>query len=222
MNKLVIFDIDRTIYNGSIFLDYSLHLIQKNLISPKFLSSIGFEFVTYQTGFESYDELVRDCLNYFFEEIKTINPETLKKELKECILKNHHKFYDFSFLTTQNYPNYDYLIISLEPEFIVEEVAKLIKIPNYVCNKFMGEGKFLSKPNLIFDKEILLNQTKFKDHVPFATFGDSESDLKLLLKAENMFVINPTSNLQKELKSKQHTFYNPDNIFENISKVFKN
>lgn len=220
MGKLVIFDIDRTIYDGSVFLDFSLHLVQKNIISPKFLSSIGFEFVSYQTGFESYDELVKDCLNYFYEEVKNISPEILKRELKECLFKNHHKFYDFVFKILQNYPNYDYLIISLEPDFIVEEVAKFLKIPNFESNEFITNSELTTKLDLIFDKEILFNRTKYKNQIPYACFGDSESDLKLLLISEYKFVINPTSKLQKELSNQKINFYNASNIFENIQKIF--
>jgi len=222
MEKLVIFDIDRTIYDGSIFLDFSLHLIQKNLISPKFLSSIGFEYVTYQTGFESYDELVRDCLNYFFDEIKKIPLVTLKKEIKDCLFINHHKFYDYVFETTKKYPSYEYLIITLEPEIIAGEVANFLKIKNYLSNRFCNNDEFLNKPELIFNKRELLNKSVFKNQIPFATFGDSESDLELLKISKNKFILNPTSNLQRELKKDNLNFktFTPLNIDQEITLTF--
>lgn len=222
MSKLVIFDIDRTIYNGSIFLDFSLHLTQKNIVSPKFLSLIGFEFFTYQTGYESYDELVNDCLNYFYEEIKLLNPEDLKVEIKECLFKNHHKFYDYFFSTLKGYPDYEYFLVSLEPDFIVSEVANFAKIRNFTANQFLQENSFVQNLNLLFDKKELISKTKYKDIIPFAAFGDAESDLKIIKEAENKFIINATSKLQKEIEEEKLNFkiYTPENIFEDIKKVF--
>lgn len=220
MKKLVIFDIDRTIYDGSVFLDFSLHLVQKNLISPKILSSLGFEFVTYQTGFESYDELVRDCLNYFFEEVKNIQPDIIKKEFKECLFKNHHKFYDYVFKTINNYPEYEYLLISLEPDFIVKEIASFLRIENYLANKFLNNGEYLDKPELVFNKYYLLENSKFTGIKPFSVFGDSESDLPLLELAQNKFVINPTTILYKQISSSDYHILNHETIFDEVKKIF--
>jgi len=222
MSKLVIFDIDRTIYDGSIFLDLSLQLVKKDIISAKYLTFIGFEFVTYQTGFESYDELVRDCLNYFFDEIKNLNPDVLKNELRECIFKNNHKFYDYFNLTLKSYPENDYLLVSLEPDFIVQEIARSFKIKNFLSNKFLEGDHFTKDLNLIFDKNLLLEQSIYKEQKPFAVFGDSESDLPLLQKANHKFIINPTTKLQKLNISMNLNFpyFNQNNIFEEIKRVF--
>ncbi len=220
MKKLVIFDIDRTIYDGSVFLDFSLHLVQKNLISPKILSSLGFEFVTYQTGFESYDELVRDCLNYFFEEVKNIQPDIIKNEFKECLFKNHHKFYDYVFKTINNYPEYEYLLVSLEPDFIVKEIASFLRIENYLANKFLNNGEYLDKPELVFNKYYLLENSKFTGIKPFSVFGDSESDLPLLELAQNKFVINPTTVLYKQISSSDYHILNHETIFDEVKKIF--
>ena len=38
MKQLVIFDLDRTIYNGSLGQDFILHLATKQLISPKIIN----------------------------------------------------------------------------------------------------------------------------------------------------------------------------------------
>jgi len=222
MRNLIVFDIDRTIYDGSIFLDFSLHLIQKDLISPKFLSLVGFEYVTYQTGFESYDELVRDCLNYFFDEVKNIPPQTLKLEMRECLFKNHHKFFDFVFEILRDYPEYNYMLISLEPEIVTKEVANFLKIENFACNHFLNQKNFLAKPNLIFNKLTLFKNSKFGNEVPFAVFGDSESDLELLKLSENRFIINPTSTLQKIVMNEKlnYKFSDQISVKEEIKSIF--
>ena len=192
MKELIIFDIDRTIYNGSIFLDFTLHLIEKELISPKFLSKVGFEFFTYQTGFESYDQLVVDCLEAFYFETQEIDMKKLKIELKECLIKNHHKFYDFAMEIPKVYLNYETLIISLEPEYIVEEVAKFLQIKNFLGNQNLEINKYK-----IF-KESLYSENKIN-----SCFGDSESDFELLKHAKYKYVINPTSKLSKLILQEQ-------------------
>ena len=192
MKELSVFDIDRTIYNGSIFLDFALHLIEKEKISPKFLSKIGFEFFTYQTGFESYDELVTDCLDAFYFETKDIDPKDLKKELKECLLKNHHKFYDFALEIPKLYPSYEVLIISLEPEYVVEEVAKFLQIKSFLGNQKLEINKFK-----------ILKESLYSENKINSCFGDSESDYELLKHATFKYAINPTTKLSKLISQKE-------------------
>lgn len=209
MKELIIFDIDRTIYNGSIFLDFALHLINKEKISPKFLSIIGFEFFTYQTGFESYDELVLDCLDAFYAETKEIELNVLKKELKECLIKNHHKFYDYALEIPKIYSNYEILIISLEPEYIVEEVAKFLQIKNFVGNQ-----------NTEINKVKIFQSSNYSENIINSCFGDSESDYELLQLAKYKYVIEPTSKLSKliETDPKNYQIIKPIEAFITFKK----
>lgn len=217
MKEFIIFDVDRTIYNGSIFLDFSLHLIQKEVISSKFLSTIGFEFVTYQTGFESYDEMVADCLLGFHHEIKDVSLDLLKKEFSECLVKNHEKIYDFAYKIIE-LQKFEILIISLEPDFMLEEFCKFLKVSNFLGNKFTNDSKIIQNPQLVFNKKEILSNSNFSfinsNQKPFAVFGDSESDIPLLEIAKNPFVVNPTYKLLKEIESgKNLNIFDPNQIF---------
>lgn len=202
MKELVIFDIDRTIYDGSIFLDVSLELINKNIISPKFLSKIGFEYFTYQTGFESYDELVLDCLEAFHFEVKEIDLNVLMSVVKETIYKNHHKFRPFVFECVKN-KDFDYLIISLEPDFITQEVAKFLRIPNFLSNIFVENGKILREIKVKTDKKRMLEESPFQDQFINMAFGDSESDFEILRYSKKRFVLNPTIKLSNLIQNRE-------------------
>lgn len=192
MKKIIIFDIDRTIYNGNIFIDFVLHLIWKRKISYKIILKIAAEFLTYKTGFETYEELVVDCLGGFYFVTKDISQDDLKKELKACLIKNNHKFYNFAFEIPKLYPTHEVLIVSLEPEYIVEVVANFLKIKSFLGNQNLKISKFQIFKNSIYS-EIKID----------SCFGDSEADYELFKHASFKYAINPTSKLSKLIALKE-------------------
>jgi phosphoserine phosphatase len=69
MKQLVIFDLDRTIYNGSLGQDFILHLATKQLISPKIISELSVALLEFETEIVSYEETVSTVLNYLGKEL---------------------------------------------------------------------------------------------------------------------------------------------------------
>lgn len=196
MKKLIIFDLDRTIYNGSLGQDFILHLATKQLISPKIISNLSITLVEYETEILSYEKTVSIVLNYLAKELEGKDFEAIDKEAKNFVQLNHFKFYDYSIELPKLYPQYEFLLLSLEPEFLLKHVADLLKIQNYIGNKFNhNKNIFTNNFKITTNKIELIKETKFQDMEILAAFGDSESDFEILNKATHKFLINPSQNL---------------------------
>jgi len=196
MKQLIIFDLDRTIYNGSLGQDFILHLAAKQLISPKIISNLSITLFEYETEILSYEKTVSIVLNYLAKELAGKDFEAIDREAKNFVNMNHFKFYDYSIELPKLYPQYEFLLLSLEPEFLLKHVADLLKIQNYIGNKFKHNKKiFTNNFKITTNKIELIKETKFQDTEIFAAFGDSESDFEILNRATHKFLINPSQNL---------------------------
>jgi phosphoserine phosphatase len=219
VKQIVIFDLDHTIYNGSLGQDFILHLVSKNLISPKIVSELSITFVEYETETISYEETVEKILKYLASQLVGIDFKSIQKEAELFIKTNHHKFYDFVFEIPKIYPEFNYVILSLEPEFLLKEVGKMLNIKNIIGNKFSHNEKFDDKYMISIDKVSLFNKSTFKDFKIFASFGDSESDFKILEKAQFKIMINPTKKLQNLSKDLDFIKFNPTLATEEFKKL---
>jgi phosphoserine phosphatase len=201
MRQLIVFDLDKTIYNGSLGQDFILYLVSKQLISPKIISNLSITLVEYETEILSYEKTVSTVLNYLAKELEGKDFEIINKEAKNFVYINHSKFYDYAIELPKLYPQYEFLLLSLEPEFLLKHVADLIKVPNYIGNKFKHDKKIFTKDFKITTNKIeLFNESKFQHMELLAAFGDSESDFEILNKAKHKFLINPSQKLLEQSK----------------------
>jgi len=208
---IIIFDIDRTIYDGSIGQDFIIELINEKIISPKILASLSFEIIEYELDIQNYSKTVKDIL-------KTLNNELLGKDLKQVqeiaqkvIQYNHYKFYDYIFELPSLYKEFDYVLLSLEPDFLVSEIASYLKIPFFISNNFGIKNGLISNSNKITTNKFeLFEDSNLKNRNIIAAFGDSENDLGILDLAKLKMVINPTPNLLQKINyNKNFKVINP-------------
>lgn len=193
---LVVFDIDRTIYDGSVGEDFILNLCNHGLIDSKILTLLGLELLEYQTSVQDYQEAVKNVLSLLDKQLKGIEKSTIEKEVSNFIKSNHYKFYDYIFEITNIFgKEYDFLLLSLEPDFLVKEISKFLKIKNFVGNEIEGKKTFSGNSKIITSKKELFENSIYSKNEILAYFGDSENDIELLEKAHLQFVINPTPKL---------------------------
>lgn len=217
---LIIFDIDRTIYDGSIGQDFIIELVNEGIISPKILATLSFELLEYELDLQNYSKTVKDALQSLSAELEGKDINKVKDVVKKVLILNHYKFYDFIFELPQVYKEFDYAILSLEPQILVSEISEFLKIPNYICNEFPYDKKIMKKPQPIeTDKLKLLENSDLKNRNIIAAFGDSENDLEILNKAKLKIVINPTPNLISKIeKHPEFRISNSKDAFETFKK----
>lgn len=217
---LIIFDIDRTIYDGSIGQDFIIELVNEGVISPKILATLSFELLEYELDLQTYSKTVKDALNTLAFELNGKDSNQIKEIAKKVITLNHYKFYDFIYEIPQVFKDFDYALLSLEPQILVSEIADFLKIPNYICNDFPVYNKKLQKPIIIETNKLkLLDKSELNERSIIAAFGDSENDLEILNKSKLKIVINPTPNL-KVLIENQSSFITSrsNDVFETFKK----
>lgn len=216
MKKLVIFDIDKTIYDGNLYEDILLHLISKKLINQMILPYATKEILELKLSLESYEEFILDLLQELKNNIEPKKAPEIIEEVRNCVFSNKHKFRNFAFEIPKMFPNFQYLIISLEPHFVVEFVAQVLQIPHYLANYVEISNKKTQKYQV--DKFEMLKNSQFSNYEVWAVFGDSELDYTLLLEAKHKFVFNPSSSLAELIKEDlAFKIINPDeatSIFE--------
>lgn len=221
---IIMLDIDRTIYDGSIGEDFILNLSTQGIIGPKIVAVLGLELIEYEISLSSYSETVLKVLSTLEKELKGKEVNKLKKDVKKFIESNHYKFYDYVYEISKIFEKeYEVVLCSLEPEFLVSEIAKHLKIKHFICNTFNSNKVFLGDSKITSSKKELFEKSIYKNHKIFAYFGDSENDYEMFKLAENKFVINPTLSLINKINNDPRFInINEKNAFQNFSKsIFK-
>lgn len=217
---LIIFDIDRTIYDGSIGQDFIIELINEGLISPKILANLSLELLEYELDLQTYSKTVRDALISLAYELNNQPIEKVREVAQKTIQYNHYKFYDYIFEIPKVFKDFDYVLLSLEPQILVSEIANYLKIPNYICNQFnTSNEKILRTEKIVTNKLDLFINSSFKDRKIITAFGDSENDLPILEQASLKIVVNPTPNLYNKInQDRKFIIANTKTIYD----TFKN
>lgn len=218
--KIIILDIDRTIYDGSIGQDFIVELVNQGVISPKILADLSFELLEYELDIQTYAKTVRDSLTLLSNELDKKDYTKVKEIAKNVILYNHYKFFDYVFEIPKVFKDFDFVLLSLEPQILVKEIADYLKIPNFICNEFPVNNNVISKASsVIIDKRELLEKSEFSSREIVAAFGDSENDLAILDQASLKMVINPTPNLLNKVKqNKNYHITNPKLAYDEFKK----
>jgi len=208
---IIIFDIDRTIYDGSIGQDFIIELINEGIISPKILASLSLELLEYELDLQNYNKTVSAALQTLANELNGKDVEKIREVAQRVIQYNHYKFYDFVFEMPTLYKDFDFILLSLEPQFLVSEISSYLKIPNYISNEFPEKnGKILETKRIVTNKIELLEISEFQNRSIISAFGDSENDYEILKKAKLKMVINPTPTLFEKIKdNKDFKIINP-------------
>ena len=221
---LIIFDIDRTIYDGSIGQDFIIELINEGIISPKILASLSLELLEYELEVQNYTKTVTDVLKTLSNELKGKDPKVIREVAQKVIQYNHYKFYDFVFEMPSLFKEFEFVLLSLEPQILVSEIASYLKIPNYVCNTFEEKNNVITNSKQILTNKIeILENSEFNNRSIIAAFGDSENDYEILRKAKLKMVINPTPTLFEKIKdNKDFKITNPKIATDEFKKYIIN
>lgn len=219
MKDLVIFDLDRTIYNGSLGQEFIIHLVGKNLIPPQIIPELTKLLIEYESEILDYKETVFKILNFLAKGLIGTDFELIRSEAQNFIYKNHHKFYDYAFEIPKLFPQFEYVLLSLEPDFLVQEVCNLIKIKNGIGNKFSHNEKFDNGYQITIDKTELFKNSKFSSYSILAAFGDSIADYEILKMAKHSILVNPDDKIKLLSENEGFITANPKTMYDSFKKL---
>jgi len=204
---LSIFDLDRTILKTNISFKFYLYLYKKNVFDKKSI----FEQLYFFIKFKYFNMPLRKLhLRVFEKYLKNKSYNTLAKHVDIFLDKYLDKtFYLPSILRLQKaiYENHYISLLSSSPVFLVEPIAKILKINDYKATLYSldDENKF-KNIDLIMDgkskakyAKVLMNRLNIsKKNV--VVYSDSIDDIDLFRLAQKKVAVNPCRQLYKVAK----------------------
>ena len=178
MDKLTVFDFDKTIYDGDSSIDIYIYSLKKNIWLIRFLPLQLYGLIMYKLKLKS-KEYFKEKYFSFLKGIKDIDIEIQKfwqyneKKIKYNMLKD----------------KFNIVVISASPEFMLAPICDKIGVEKLIASKVEPTtGKFFSKNCYGQQKVVRLNE-EYKNYVISEFYSDSTSDRYLAEIAEKSYIV---------------------------------
>lgn len=203
--KLVVFDLDNTLFNGNCSFQFFKYLHSKKVF--RFISAFFplLYFLKYQLGFLSVYHLHKKVFQTFLVGKNLSSIEKFIHEFLDQTLENslNPKVLDH-LKTSQRLGQYT-LLLSSSPEFIVKPIAKKLKIQMIQATEYKTDHKnrFCEIATLIHGLEKMrvvqricrLLKVSSSDVIGYS---DSYDDLPFLKSCGKVYLVNPDRKLKSE------------------------
>lgn len=231
--KLAIFDVDGTLFDGNLGIDFVKLLIQKEIFSPEIGKGIFEWYGKYKNGEVEKSVAVDSIYNLYSEGMKNLTIEEAQKVALETwnnISAKLHKFAPVIINKLKN-RNYKIVLISGSPIEMIDILAKLLEIDmqNIVAGTLeiidgVYSGGIVSYPGSATQKVVELNKLINKqnldvDYESSLGMGDNERDLGILELVGHPIAINPSSELENICIKNNWSIVSEENVEEIIDKL---
>lgn len=192
MKKAIIYDFDKTIYNGETSIDFMIFFLKKKPI-------LIFKFLFFSFLILFNLNSLTKTKNLFF---KVLKDNEIKEEVKEFWKKNSNKFFPyFKDEIKKNKKEADLLIlISASPDFLLQEIYKELGFDILIATKYNNNYNMVSKN--CKNKEKVNRLKLLGDFDVIAFYSDSISDKPLYDIAKKKFTINKKGEILEGLPNK--------------------
>lgn len=177
--KVNLFDFDNTIYDGDSTIDFYFFCLKRNkkiiLLLPKQILA----FLKYKLGIISKEHMKEifysflkkvDDIDYLVDEFWKIS----KKKIKKFYLEKDHS---------------NDVIISASPQFLLEPIAKELKIHKLIASKVDNKSGKLLSPNCYGVEKVRRLNEECNNIFVFKAFSDSLSDKPILDLAQRAYIV---------------------------------
>jgi len=228
MKKLVLFDIDKTIYNGYVISPLAECQLDKGIINNSCLNKIQEDFKLYKSGKVDYETTIANLLDHWAEGLKGQNYQDILKETISFFRGAGNKFYGFARPVIKMFKStHDVYFITGEPKFVGEATALIFSIKGLISSKLEVENlkftgrveKYLARRNEKLSAIQCLVK-KYKIDGSFA-FGDSEADIQMLNLVQNAICINATDGLKKHAQKHNWHVATPGSVTNLVSSLIR-
>ena len=225
--KVALFDVDGTIFRGSLLIEHF-----KKMITAKYLpmqlweSKVKDKYLLWnhretKNAYEDYMTSV--ALSYIeglyeakcsYYTIEKLASEVVEEKWKECYR------YTIDRIMWHKQNNYDVILVSGSPDFLVSKFAKKLNCKYYATEYIFEENLFSGKTNAMWNNAAkqekvrkIMKEYDFKDSY---AYGDTISDIPMLKAVEYPIMINPN----QELLSEKDSFKNLSIIVERKNMIY--
>lgn len=210
MKKVVIFDIDGTIFRSSLLIEITEALVQEGIFPAEAKNAYAKAYENWANRKDSYDKYIGAVINAFGKNIKGIKYSDFLKIAKKVVAFHKNRVYRYTrdLVKELKKKNYYLLAVSNSPKSILDEFCKHLGFSK-VYGRFFEtskNGKFTGKVlhlDLVNDKAKILKRAVEKENLTLKNsigVGDSESDIPFLKMVERPICFNPNSVLYKYAK----------------------
>lgn len=188
MEKIIVYDFDKTIYDGETSTDFMKFFLKRNTNKiykfPYIFLSIFYYFIDLKKSKE-----------YFFKILENIDIKYLEKEIDEFWKINKKKFFTYveSEIEKNKKEVKKLILISATPSIFLNKIYKELGFDKLIATEFVNHNKYF-KSKIIgknckgMEKVKRLNEY-IKDYEIISFYSDSMSDKPLFDLAKNKYFI---------------------------------
>ncbi len=205
--KVVVFDIDGTIFRSSLLIELAEALILEGVFPAKVRKIYSREYKRWLDRKDSYEKYIGAVIKAFDKNIKGVPEKAVRPVVEKVISFHKNRLYRYTrdLLKELKKKNYYLLAISHSPMYVVGRFGKILGFDKVygrlleIDSKNRFTGRILYE-ELIFDKAKILKRAVEKENLTLKDsigVGDTESDIPFLKIVEKPICFNPNANLYR-------------------------
>jgi len=227
--NVVLFDIDRTAYDGFLLLPLVEQQARDGIINTSSHQDIIELLNQYEAGTLAYSEMVQNVLLQFARALEGKSVQEVTNHTEEYLRNDGNKFYPYVGKVIELLASsHDSYFVTAEPQFVSEATQEIFGATGSISTMFsVDRGKFTG----MIDSALSSSQHKadainliLTEHIlegSFA-FGDSEGDIHMLAGVEYPVCVNPTAGLLETAQTRNwFVASSPDVIPAYVSSMLK-
>ncbi len=205
------FDIDGTLYRGSLMIEHFKKLVKYEVVDPlnwHFNVKRSYEDWKKRTG--EFDDYIESLAEIYIESLTGLNKKQLDFITEQVIFLKGEQVYAYvrDRIEYHKENGHKIFFISGSPDFLVEKMAEKYGVTEFIGTHYLvdDDGCFTGEIKPMWDSD---NKNRAIDHLvekynidlnsSFA-YGDTNGDLSMLRRIGNPIAINPNYELLFQLK----------------------
>ncbi len=213
-NRIAAFDIDDTLYGGSLFLDLVAHMVERKMVSSRVIEEANGHRTAWEHRQGSYDAYVGEQVRVFGDgHLRDVSEADVIAVAKTLCERHRHKQFIFTreLLRTLHDLHYRTIALSGSPKHIVDVFARewgfhaAVGTEYEIVNGFFTGNEANTKLHLLIKHEHFrrLSRELACDEDGSIAIGNSGSDLPMLLEARYPIAFCPQPSLEREARLRE-------------------
>jgi len=200
---LALFDLDSTLLDGDSELVWCYYLLQHGIVDTPFMKQIEQYCYGYEAGNLDYVEFER----YLLSPVAAFSSTQVRQMIDEYLQQINGMFRGLMLkrLESHREQGHDLILASAANSFLIQPIARLLKIPNLVCTRAeiindVPTGEVIGKPAFREGKVESLKNWLSENKASLAgswMYSDSHNDLPILSLVEHPVAVGPDKLLRQ-------------------------
>lgn len=205
------FDIDGTLYRGSLMIEHFKKLIKYEVVDPmSWHFNVKKSYEDWKKRMGDFDDYIDTLAEIYISSLKGLNKEHMDFIVDQVINLKGEQVYSYvrDRIEYHRQMGHKVFFISGSPDFLVEKMAEKYKVTEFIGTIYEvdANGCFTGDIKPMWDSE---NKNRAIAHLidkyeidlaKSYAYGDTNGDLSMLRKIGNPIAINPNYELLQQLK----------------------